>query len=259
MAEAADEQLVALVRQVLPPRTRPWIVQVVDRHEDAGADFVHNRLFVRRDWRSAIYEDGLFDVPEFRSIKRFFPLSVKRLESQLLHRKSQRVLTDLWEAKVLRRGTRFLTSLSGYVGRTTDRNWIAFHKQPNLAELAALQMMRSERAKRARAVRALKERNARHQAVLGERVRLRKYDGDFRVSVDSYVRWLPPSLADAYRLCEGGVPLIVIENEIIGLVPDLDDRQMADLMFQLDCDAQRADASRRAKGTCGLSERDSRN
>jgi hypothetical protein len=49
MAEAADGELAALVRRVLPSRRRQWIVQVVNRHEEAGADFVHNRIWIRRD------------------------------------------------------------------------------------------------------------------------------------------------------------------------------------------------------------------
>jgi hypothetical protein len=34
-------------------------VQVVNRYEEVGSDFVHNRVWIRRDWRSAVvmYED----------------------------------------------------------------------------------------------------------------------------------------------------------------------------------------------------------
>ncbi|MDF0584754.1 hypothetical protein [Bradyrhizobium yuanmingense] len=38
---------------------------------------------------------------------------------------------------------------------------------------------------------------------------------------------------------EEGVPLLVIESEAFSLVPSLNDQDLADLVYQLDCDVQR--------------------
>jgi hypothetical protein len=224
MAEAAGEELAALVRQVLPSRRCRWIVQVVDRHEEARADFIHNRIWIRRDWRSTVYEAGLHDVPELRSVKRYFPLSLKSVTPQVLRRMGSRVFTDLWEVRAIRKGNGRLTSLAGHVARTTEGQGTTFHKEPRQAELAAMKMMRRERARRGIAARARAKRNVDHQIVFRERARLREYDRHFCVSIDTYDPWLPKAMVDAYRYFEGGVPLIVIENEIAALVPDLDDR-----------------------------------
>jgi hypothetical protein len=82
------------IRLALPSRRCRWVVHLVNRHEEAGADFVHNRVWIQRDWRSAVYDAGLRKVPELRSVKQFFPLSLKSVTPQVLHRMGSRVLTD---------------------------------------------------------------------------------------------------------------------------------------------------------------------
>ncbi|TYO60797.1 hypothetical protein FXV83_41885 [Bradyrhizobium hipponense] len=48
-----------------------------------------------------------------------------------------------------------------------------------------------------------------------------------RVDLANYVRCLPKHLREAFKHYEEGVPLRVIENEAVDLVPSLDDRQLA--------------------------------
>lgn len=78
--------------------------------------------------------------------------------------------------------------------------------------------------------------------MLSRRLTLRKYDGSFRVPLSDYDRWLPKKTAEALRLYgEEGVPLLVIEGEAFDLVPSLNDRDLADLIYQLNRDVQRAE------------------
>ena len=58
-----------------------------------------------------------------------------------------------------------------------------------------------------------------------------------------YERWLPKQISDALRhYGEEGVPVLVIEGEAFDLVPSLNDGDLADLLYQLDRDVQRAQA-----------------
>jgi hypothetical protein len=99
-------------------------VQVVNRYEEVGSDFVRNRVWIRRDWRSAVYEAGLHHAPELRSVKRYLPLSLKWVTPQILHRTRSRVLTELWEVRAIRKGNGRL----GHVARTTEGNGIALQR-----------------------------------------------------------------------------------------------------------------------------------
>ena len=87
-------------------------MQVVNRYEEVGSDFVRNRVWIRRDWRSAVYEAGLHHVPELRSVKRYLPLSLKWVTPQILHRTRSRVLTELWDVRAIRKGNGRLTSVA---------------------------------------------------------------------------------------------------------------------------------------------------
>jgi hypothetical protein len=74
-----------------------------------------------------------------------------------------------------------------------------------------------------------------------KRLSSRKYDGAHRVPLADYERWLPKQTVEAFRhYGEEGVPLLVIEGEAFDLVPSLDDRELADLVYKLDRDVQRA-------------------
>ena len=65
-----------------------------------------------------------------------------------------------------------------------------------------------------------------------------------------YERWLPKQTSDALRhYGEEGVPVLVIEGEAFDLVPSLNDGDLADLLYQLDRDVQRAQARDGRAGT----------
>lgn len=66
--------------------------------------------------------------------------------------------------------------------------------------------------------------------------------GAFRIPLADYERWLPKHTTEAFKLYgEESFPLLVIEGEAFNLVPTLNDRDLADLVYQLDCDVQRAE------------------
>lgn len=81
----------------------------------------------------------------------------------------------------------------------------------------------------------------RTQELLRSRCARGRYDSAHRVDLASYERWLPKHLREAFRHYEEGLSLRVIENEAVDLVPSLDDRHLADLIYQLDRDVVRAE------------------
>ncbi|MCA6108056.1 hypothetical protein [Bradyrhizobium cenepequi] len=128
----------------------------------------------------------------------------------------------------------------GYLAR--NGGYVAFGGCAATAELGALREFRSGVSKQARLARARAKRVEDYQELLRSRCARRKYDGAFRVDLSEYERWLPKHLTEAFKLYDEGVPLLVIENEAVDLVPLLDDRQLADLIYQLDRDVERAEA-----------------
>ena len=241
MSEWADEELTALVRRVLPRRHPEWLVQIVDRPEEAM--FNRNLVRVQRNWRAAVYEHGLHFV------MMHYPLSLKRAPSNVF-RRSSRDVVDIWEVRAIQKwvysGT--LTEARGYIARALRGNGLAFHENATRAEFGALREARRPNRIERRLARARGHRNAEYQTLLRERAIRRKYDSHFRVPIISYERLLPGYLVEAYRSYEGGVPLFVIENAVVDLVPYLDERTLHNLVYQLERDLSEAlaDAEDRA-------------
>ncbi|OPY99237.1 hypothetical protein A5906_26270 [Bradyrhizobium sacchari] len=52
---------------------------------------------------------------------------------------------------------------------------------------------------------------------------------------------IPKHLGETFKHYEEGVPLRVIENEAVDLVPSLGDRELADLIYRLDHDVALAE------------------
>ncbi|PDT73968.1 hypothetical protein CO675_27710 [Bradyrhizobium sp. C9] len=90
---------------------------------------------------------------------------------------------------------------------------------------------------RARQARARAQRDEDYQGLLSNRLALWKYDGAFRVRCGT-TNGGCRSRRKLYG--EDGVPLLVIEHEAFDLVPSLNDRDLADLVYQLDRDVSRA-------------------
>jgi hypothetical protein len=235
MATLADERLAALVRQVMPLRVREWIVQVVDDHRDACVMFNRDVLRVHRNWSSEVYDAGLHSVLDH------LPLSLKKVSSQILKGHSSRTIVDIWEACTLKKSYKGrLFEKRGFLARTAGGE-LAFASTPAAAELNAIRAARRAVFVRARQARTRSQRDASYQDLLRSRLSHRKYDGTFRVPLTDYERWLPKYTTEAFkRYGEEGVPLLVIEGEAFNLVPSLTDHDLADLVYQLDCDVQRA-------------------
>lgn len=231
----ADERLAALVRQVMPPRAQEWIVQVVDDHQDACVMFNRNVLRVHRNWSTAVHDARL------HSVLAYYPLSLKRVPSQILRGLSSRTVVDVWQACTIKKGYKGrLTEKRGFLARTAQGE-LAFASNAAAAELDALRAARRAIYERARQARSRARRDEDYQGLLSRRLTLRKYDGSFRVPLTDYERWLPQQKIEALKLYgEEGVPLSVIEGEAFDLVPSLNDRDLADLIYQLDRDVQRA-------------------
>lgn len=236
MPVLADERLAALVRQVMPPRNQQWVVQVVDNHEEACVMFGRNVLRVHRNWRTDVHDAGL------HSVLAYHPLSLKKVPSQVLRGLSSRTVVDVWQACAIKKGYRGrLSEKRGFLARTAEGEF-AFASNAAAAELDALREARRAISERARQARSRAQRDEDYQGLLSRRLTLRKYDGSFRVPLSDYDRWLPKQTAEALRLYgEEGVPLLVIEGEAFDLVPSLNDRDLADLIYQLDRDVQRAE------------------
>jgi hypothetical protein len=234
VSEWAEEELTTLVRRVLPPKHPEWLVQVVDRPEEAMFD--RNLVRVQRNWRAAVYEQGLHFV------MMHYPLSLRPAPSNVLRRTGSRSLVDIWEVRAIKKWvyTGTLAEARGYVARALRGNGLAFHRDAAEAEFAALREARRPNRIARRLARARKHRIAEFQTLLRERAICRKYDGYFRVPIASYERLLPGYLVETYRNYEGGVPLSVIENAVVDLVPFLDERTLHNLVFQLERDLDEA-------------------
>ncbi|BBO14732.1 hypothetical protein TM102_62020 [Bradyrhizobium sp. TM102] len=123
----------------------------------------------------------------------------------------------------------------------TASGQFAFASNAAAAELDALREARRTIYARSRQVRARFQRDEDYQRLLSKRLSSRKYDGAYRVPLSHYERWLPKHTTEALKLYgEEGVPLLVIEGEAFDLVPSLNDHDLADLVYQLDCDVLRA-------------------
>lgn len=236
MPELAEENLAALVRTVMPPRNGGWIVQVVDNHDEACAIFYRNILRVHRLWLTEVYEAGL------HSVLLQHPLSLRRVGSQILRRLGSRVTVDVWEARSIKRHKTRLSEKRSFLARTANHEGVAFGSCAGKAEAGALRSFRSAVQKRARLTKLRAQRDERYQDLLRRRLGLGRYDGGFQVPLANYESWLPNHLVQAFKHYEEGVPLCVIENEVVDLVPSLDDRQLADLIYRLDQDISRAEA-----------------
>lgn len=129
-----------------------------------------------------------------------------------------------------------LTEKHGFLARTPDRGYVAFRECAATAELRALRELRSAISEQARLARARAKRAEDFQEFLRSRCARGRYDSAHRVDLANYERWLPKHLREAFKHYEEGVPLRVIENEAVDLMPSLDDRQLADLIYQLDRD-----------------------
>lgn len=234
MSEFAGEYLAALVRQMMPSRRIDWIVQVTDNHEQACALFNRNVLRVHRRWQSDIYDAGLHLVPKHHL------LSARRVRSEILRRVGSRIAVDVWEARFIKNHRGRLTEKHGYLARTPDGEHVAFGGCAATAELGVLRELRSAISKRARLARERARRIEDYQELLRSRSVRGRYDADLRVDLASYERWLPKHLRETFKHYEEGVPLRVMENEAVDLVPSLDDRQLADLIYQLDRDVASA-------------------
>jgi hypothetical protein len=248
MLEWADEELAALIRRVLPPRRPEWRVQVVDNPDEACAMFTQDILRVQRHWREAVYEAGLHLVVGH------YPLSLERMRP--LSRAATRVAVEVWKARAIRRhGKANFTGVMGYVARLVEGKELAFVESRKEATRLALQGISGPGTARGQSTRARARRDAESQARLRERRRQAKYDGDFRVDAATYELLLPRHLLDAYSHYETGIPLLVIENAAVDLVPSLDELRLHDLEFQMDCDRRRAEAEW-AKANSGLAPED---
>ncbi|WP_156947597.1 hypothetical protein [Bradyrhizobium sp. WSM3983] len=154
---------------------------------------------------------------------------------------ASRIAIDVWEARFVKSHKGRLTEKHAYLARTLDRGYVAFGECAATAELRALRELRSAISKQARLARARAKRAEDYQEFLRSRCARGRYDSAHRVDLASYERWLPKHLREAFRHYEEGVPLRVIENEAVDLVPSLDDRHLADLIYQLDRDVARAE------------------
>ena len=104
-----------------------------------------------------------------------------------------------------------------------------------------LRELRSAISKRARLARERARRIEDYQEFLRSCSVRGRYDADLRVDLVNYERWLPKHLRETFKHYEEGVPLRVIENEAVDLVPSLGDRELADLIYQLDRDVALAE------------------
>ncbi|WP_146991673.1 hypothetical protein [Bradyrhizobium macuxiense] len=149
---------------------------------------------------------------------------------------------EVWQActnKVGYNGS--LTEKRDFLARTAKGSGLAFAGNATAAELDAVRAVRRAVCERARQARHRAERNDGYKGLLSRRLALRTYDSAFRVPLSDYERWLPQQTAEAFKLYgQEGMPLVVIENEAFDLVPSLDDRELADLVYQLDHDVLRA-------------------
>lgn len=235
MSEFADENLAALVRQMMPSRRIDWIVQVTDNHEEACALFNRNVLRVHRLWQAEVYDAGLHLVPKHHL------LSARRVGSEILRGIASRIAIDVWEARLIKNHKGRLTEKHGYIARTPDREHVAFGGCAATAEIGVLRELRSAISKRARLARERARRIEDYQELLRSRSVRGRYDADLRVDLANYERWLPKHLRETFKRYEEGVPLRVIENEAVDLVPSLGDRELADLIYQLDRDVALAE------------------
>ncbi|WP_271600943.1 hypothetical protein [Bradyrhizobium sp. CCBAU 45384] len=130
MPVLADERLATLVRQVVPPRTQQWVVQIVDNHEEVCVMFSRNVLRVHRNWWTDVHDAGL------HSVLAYHPLSLKKVPSQILRGLSSRTVVDVWQACALKKGYKGrLSEKRGFLARTAEgelafaatrrrRNWM---------------------------------------------------------------------------------------------------------------------------------------
>ncbi|MCK1420919.1 MULTISPECIES: hypothetical protein [unclassified Bradyrhizobium] len=237
MPVLADERLAALVRQVMPARAPQWVVQIVDDHQDACVMFNRSVLRVHRNWSTDVHDAGL------HSVLAYHPLGLKKVSSQVLRGLSSRTAVDVWQACAIKKGYKGrLSEKRGFLARTADGE-LAFASNAAAAELDALREVKRAIYERARQARSRAQRDREYQRLMSRRLTLRKYDGSFRVPLSDYEGWLPKQTAEALRHYDDeGVPLLVIEGEAFDLVPSLNDGDLADLVYQLDRDVQRAQA-----------------
>lgn len=163
MSEFAEENLAALVRQMMPSRRIDWIVQVTDNHEEACALFNRNVLRVHRLWKSDIYDAGLHLLPMHHL------LSARRVGSEILRGIASRIAVDVWEARFIKNHKGRLTEKHGYLARTPDREHVAFGGCAATAELGVLRELRSAISKRARLARERARRIEDYQEFLRSR------------------------------------------------------------------------------------------
>ncbi|MHC4041337.1 hypothetical protein I3J27_32120 [Bradyrhizobium xenonodulans] len=182
MPALADGRLATLVRQVMPPRAQKWIVQVVTDHKDACAMFNRNVLRVHWTWPTAIHAAGM------HSILNHYPLSLKKVPSQILRGLSSRTIVDVWQACTIKRGYKGrLSEKRGFLARTASRE-IAFASNAAAAELDALRAARRAIYERSRQVKIRSQRDEDYQGLLTKRLSSRKYDGAYRVPLSHYKR-----------------------------------------------------------------------
>ncbi|MCK1418140.1 hypothetical protein IVB55_35515 [Bradyrhizobium sp. CW4] len=235
MPALADGKLATLVRQVMPPRAQEWTVQVVTDHKDACVMFNRNVLRVHWTWPTAVHAAGMHSILDHH------PLSLKKIPSQILRGLSSRTVVDVWQACTVKKGYKGrLSERRGFFACTASGQF-AFASNAAAAELDALRAARRSIYERSRQVRARSKRDEDYQGLLTKRLSGRKYDGAYRVPLSNYERWLPKDMTEAFKLYgEEGVPLLAMEGEAFDLVPSLNDHDLADLVYQLDCDVQRA-------------------
>jgi hypothetical protein len=230
MPEWADEELAALVRQVLPPRRPEWRVQVVDNPEEASAMFTQNLLRVQRHWREAVYDAGL------HSVMMHHPLSLVRM------RRGARIGLDIWKARAIRREKRTLIEVRGYLARPIEGNGLAFDKNPKEAERLALAAARGPDRGRVLTPQARARRVKRRRAMLDDLVSRTRYDGGFPVAAATYEKWFPEASLAVFRsFIDDGAPLVTVVNEALDGLPELEDHEFEDFTVRLRLDMERAE------------------
>ncbi|WP_316397932.1 hypothetical protein [Bradyrhizobium sp. 33ap4] len=164
------------------------------------------------------------------------------MPSQILRGLPSLTVVDVWQACTVKKGYKGrLSEKKGFLARTAKGGGLAFASNAAAGRwtLFAQPDARFTNGPVRRGLELNGDED--YQDLLSNRLALTKYDGAFRVPLRDCEWWLPKQTTEAFKLYgEDVVPLLVIEHEAFVLVPSLNDRDLADLVYQLDRDVSRA-------------------
>jgi hypothetical protein len=231
-AKVAPVDLADVVRENLPPPggSRQWRVEIANVGEEANANPKKALVRVERSWKQSIYERGL------QHVMRRYPLSLQRVTGHpgVSLWRSVAIEQVYWQGQF----TGQLAAGPTFIAQTNDRSSASAAIDGRQAIKLVLTQARGKRLRKAaeQRKRLLLQRGFR--ALFEARATSRdRHDGKHCVPLEPYRKWFSSQLIDAWEYHgAGGVPLIAIELETVEAMLDLDLKQVADLMYQLDLD-----------------------